>query len=201
MTPPQGQGAPWRLVGDVACPWTYLAFTALCRAVGDDVRLDWHPYLLRPETKRQDTARIARAAVDYAAWLQAPISPAALGQPVAGRTAHGALLAASAEGAAALAARALFEAHFARGDSLARDIAIERALAVRVGTERAVRWLGAARTNGHLVDRATRAARLAGVNEIPLLIADGRFVISGLQPPEAYAALDELTAIQLRLQH
>jgi predicted DsbA family dithiol-disulfide isomerase len=195
-TMPPGRIPPLRLMGDIACPWTYLALHALRRAFGADLQLDWHPFLLNLGDLARQRRRLAGPVAHYAANLEVPFATASLAQTVDTRLAHAVVLTAAAEGRAAEAAAALFAARFAAGESLVTAAEMRRALEIRIGTGAAWRWCGDLQAHLPLVERAARAARLAGVSEIPLAVVDKAFVIGGLQPPEAYRALVELADIR-----
>ncbi len=190
---------PIRLMGDIACPWTYLALHALRRAFGAGVELDWHPFLLNLGDLARQRRRLAGPVAHYAAGLEVPFAPASLAQSVDTRLAHAVVLVAAGERRAAAAAAALFAARFAAGESLVTADEVRAALVAEVGAESAARWCARAQAQLPLVERAARAARLAGVSEIPLAVVDNAFVIGGLQPPEAYRALVELADIRDRV--
>jgi len=187
---------PIRLMGDIACPWTYLALHALRQAFGDALELDWHPFLLNLGDLARQRRRLAGPVAHYAAGLAVPFTPASLASSVDTRLAHAVVLAAAGERRAVDAAAALFAARFAAGESLVTAAEVRAALAVEVGAETGARWCAHAQAQLPLVERAARAARLAGVSEIPLAVVDNAFVIGGLQPPEAYRALVELADIR-----
>ncbi|NBB70853.1 MAG: hypothetical protein GVY33_11125 [Alphaproteobacteria bacterium] len=197
-TPP-GRIPPIRLLGDIACPWTYLALHALRQAFGAQLQLDWHPFLLNLGDLARQRRRLAGPVAHYAAAMGVPFTAASLAQAVDTRLVHAVVLAAGADQRAGDAAAALFHARFAAGDALVTADDVGRALDARVDAADAARWC--ARAPAHLpqVERAARTARLAGVSEIPLAVVDNAFVIGGLQPPEAYHALVELADIRDQL--
>ncbi len=193
---PIAEAPPIRLLGDIACPWTYLTLAALQCAFGPGVLLEWHPFLLNlPDLARQRD-RLAAPVAEHAGRMRLGFVPAALAQPIDALLVHGVVLAAAGEGRAAAAARALFDARFGRGLALVEHRTVHRALAERLAATEAERWLEAAPGHAGVVERATRAARLAGVSEIPLTVLDNALVIGGLQPPEAYTALAELALVR-----
>lgn len=189
---------PIRLLGDIACPWSYLALNALEQAFGDALRLEWHPFLLNLGDLARQRRRLTDPVAHYAARMGVPFAPVSLAQPVDARMVHAVLLAAGEEGRVAEAARTMYAARFAQGGVLATHSEIVAALSPYFGETVAARWCDAAETHLPAVERAARAARLAGVAEIPLAVVDNAFVIGGLQPPEAYRALLELADIRDR---
>ena len=187
---------PVRLMGDIACPWTYLALHALRRAFGTKLVLDWHPFQLNLGDLARQRRRLAGPVAHYAAALRVPFVAHSLAQAVDTRLAHAVVLAAGEDGRAGTAAATLFAARFGAGDSLVTAEEVEAALARELDEATARRWCDGAEAQLPLVERAARAARLAGVSEIPVAVVDNAFVIGGLQPPEAYRALVELAEVR-----
>jgi predicted DsbA family dithiol-disulfide isomerase len=197
-TPP-ARIPPIRLLGDVACPWTYLALRALRQAFGARLELDWHPFLLNLGDLARQRRRLAGPVAHYAAAMGVPFTAASLAQTIDTRLVHAVVLAAAAEERAGDAAAALFHARFATGEVLVTAADVRRALDAQVDAADAARWCAGAPAHLPQVERAARTARLAGVSEIPLAVVDNAFVIGGLQPPEAYHALIELADIRDRM--
>jgi len=187
---------PIRLLGDIACPWTYLALNALEHAFGSALRLEWHPFLLNLGDLARQRRRLAGPVAHYAAKMGVPFAPASLAQAVDTRLVHAVVLAAAVEDRADAAATAVFAARFGEARPLVTDTDVQAALVASGLAEAAGRWCERATTQLPLVERAARAARLAGVSEIPLAVVDNAYVIGGLQPPEAYRALAELAEIR-----
>jgi predicted DsbA family dithiol-disulfide isomerase len=187
---------PVRLLGDIACPWTYLALHALEQAFGAEPPLEWHPFLLNLGDLARQRRRLTGPVSHYAARMGVPFAPVSLAQPVDAKLVHAVLLAAADDGSVYRAARALFAVRFAEGGALVGERDVHATLAAAVDEGAATRWCRAAPAHLVLVERAARAARLAGVSEIPLAVIDNAFVIGGLQPPEAYRALVDLADIR-----
>lgn len=187
---------PIRLLGDLACPWTYLTLTALVQTFGAGLRLEWHPFLLHTTDFARQRERLAGPVTLYARRLSAPFVADGLAQPLDGPLAHGIVLAAAAEERTVEALQTLFDARFARAQPLGDAAAISAAVHDRIDAPSAERWLAHAAASTAIVERATRAARLAGVSEIPLAVVANAYVIGGLQPAEAYRALVELAHVE-----
>lgn len=185
---------PVRLLGDVACPWTYLTFVALRRAFGGALVLEWHPFVLDARDLTRHRTRLIEAVNRYARELGAPFRAESLAQPIDSRRAHGAILAAGS--GAADVAEALFAARFAAGVSLADRNAIATVLGARLGAATAAALASRLDERLEMVERADRAARAAGVAEVPVAVVDGVYAIAGLQPPEAFIALAELARVE-----
>lgn len=183
-----------RLIGDVACPWTYLTLISLRRAFGADLVLNWHPFLLDPRDLRRQRTGLIEAVNRYARSLDAEFVAASLAQPVDSRLAQGAILAAGPDGAAAAAA--LFRRRFAEGAALAEGEAMAAALAGALGAGRAEAIVARAPDFAATVVRSDRLARAAGVTEVPVVVVARAYAIAGLQPPEAFSALAELAEIE-----
>ncbi|TVQ36117.1 MAG: hypothetical protein EA356_06110 [Geminicoccaceae bacterium] len=183
-----------RLLGDIACPWSYLTLISLHRAFGQELRLEWHPFVLELRDLVRQRTRLLEAVNRYARQLEAPFAAAALLAPIDSRRVHATLLAAAPDQVAAVAA-ALFEARFAQASALSDRHAIETALAAKFGAVYATTLLAGSTARLEMVDRADRAARIAGVAEIPVSVLDDAYVIAGLQPPEAFLGLAELAAV------
>ncbi len=188
-----------RLLADVACPWSYLTLIALGRAFGPGLRLEWHPFMLNPKDLVRQRTRLLEAVNRYAEQLGTPFRAESLAQPVDSRRVHAVVLAADGASVAAVAG-ALFRFRFEHASPLVGDEAIGGALVPAVGRDAARRLLEASEARLELVDRADRAARVAGVGEIPVSVLDDAYVIAGLQPPECFVGLAELAATERRLR-
>jgi predicted DsbA family dithiol-disulfide isomerase len=188
-----------RLLADIACPWSYLTLVSLRRAFGAGLRLEWHPFVLNPRDLSRHRTRLLEAVNRYAGQLNATFRADALSQPIDSRLAHAAALAATPAEVGPVV-EALFAHRFARGLPLAGPVDVTDAIAAALGTGRAQELVRTGQAHLDLVARADRAARLAGANEIPVAIVGESYVISGLQPPEAFGGLAELAAVERRLR-
>ena len=186
---------PIRLLGDLACPWTYLTFVALRQAFGAQLVLEWHPFVLDPRDLGRNRARLIEAVERYARGLAAPFRAESLSRPIDSRLAHGAVLAAAAADVADVAA-ALFGARFGAGRALVDVATIQVVLAERLGAAAAGGLVGRIPAQLEAVDRADRTARAAGVVEVPVAVVDNAYAIAGLQPAEAFLALAELARVE-----
>ena len=199
---------------DIACPWCYIGKRNLDAALAllddsDDVdpnvvSVDFHSYLLAPDTPpetdapeidflvqskgmpaeqvRQMFAHVTQVAADAGLHYDFDIA-----RHANTRKAHELLHYAKSVGRQADMAERLFAAHFTEGkhiggiDELA-DLAAEIGLD-RDDVEKALR----AGTYADAVDADLEQASAYGISGVPFFVIDGRYVVSGAQPPEVLA--------------
>ena len=199
---------------DIACPWCYIGKRNLDAALAllddsDDVdpnvvSVDFHSYLLAPDTPpetdapeidflvqskgmpadqvRQMFAHVTQVAADAGLHYDFDIA-----RHANTRKAHELLHYAKSVGRQADMAERLFAAHFTEGkhiggiDELA-DLAAEIGLD-RDDIEKALR----AGTYADAVDADLEQASAYGISGVPFFVIDGRYGVSGAQPPEVLA--------------
>ena len=199
---------------DIACPWCYIGKRNLDAALAllddsDDVdpnvvSVDFHSYLLAPDTPpetdapeidflvqskgmpadqvRQMFAHVTQVAADAGLHYDFDIA-----RHANTRKAHELLHYAKSVGRQADMAERLFAAHFTEGkhiggiDELA-DLAAEIGLD-RDDVEKALR----AGTYADAVDADLDQASAYGISGVPFFVIDGRYGVSGAQPPEVLA--------------
>ena len=196
---------------DIACPWCYIGKRNLDAALAllddsDDVdpnvvSVDFHSYLLAPDTPpetdapeidflvqskgmpaeqvRQMFAHVTQVAADAGLHYDFDIA-----RHANTRKAHELLHYAKSVGRQADMAERLFAAHFTEGkhiDELA-DLAAEIGLD-RDDVEKALR----AGTYADAVDADLEQASAYGISGVPFFVIDGRYGVSGAQPPEVLA--------------
>lgn len=199
---------------DIACPWCYIGKRNLDAALAllddsDDVdpnvvSVDFHSYLLAPDTPpgtdapeidflvqskgmpadqvRQMFAHVTQVAADAGLHYDFDIA-----RHANTRKAHELLHYAKSVGRQADMAERLFAAHFTEGkhiggiDELA-DLAAEIGLD-RDDVEKALR----AATYADAVDADLDQASAYGISGVPFFVIDGRYGVSGAQPPEVLA--------------
>ena len=188
-----------RLLADIACPWSYLTLVSLRRAFGSALRLEWHPFMLNPKDLARQRTRLLEAVNRYARQLDAPFRAGSLSQPIDSRLVHAVVLAAEADRVADVAST-LFRGRFEAATALVDARAIQALLEAGLGAGVAAALMRESASRLEVVDRADRAARIAGVAEIPVSVLDDGYVIAGLQPPEAFLGLAELAATERRLK-
>jgi len=194
---------------DVVCPWCWIGKRRLQRGIallGEGApafEIHWHPFQLDPEagttpvplresyhakfggvertqqilTSTQTTARAEGLPMDFdRGQVRVTTLPA-----------HRLLWLAAREGDADATIEALFHAHFAEGRNLADPAVLadagaagglpcERVAALLAGDE------GLADVRGALA-----RAQAMGIRAVPGFIIDGRILVQGAQPPEAFA--------------
>ncbi|HEX9939890.1 MAG TPA: DsbA family protein, partial [Longimicrobium sp.] len=112
------------------------------------------------------------------------------------RNAHRVLLLAQDHGRLWEAAEAMFAAYFAEGrDVTAAAVLVEVGAAAGLDAD-AVREMLAGDAYAAAVDEAQEMADGSGITGVPFAIFDGKFAVSGAQPPEVFRtaigrALDE----------
>lgn len=209
-------------VSDVACPWCAVGLNGLEQALGRtgdliDATITFQPFELNPDMPREgedgaehitrkygisaDQAAANRAVIrDRAAAVGFDMGGIDMGG-IDGRRvyntfdAHRLLHWAEGTGRQAALKHALLEANFTQGlDVSDPDILVSAA--ERAGLDGA-----AARevlSSGRYAQEVREAERLwqsRGINSVPAIVIDGRYLISGGQPPEAFErALRQIVA-------
>jgi predicted DsbA family dithiol-disulfide isomerase len=195
-------------VSDVSCPWCVIGLGGLEEAlgrVGDLVKADIHfqPFELNPDmpAEGQDidehiTQKYGSAPAQMAATRQMIRDRAAeVGFTMAARDgsriyntfdAHRLLHWAGIEGRQAALKHALFEAYFTDGQSPGdHEVLVKAAQAAGLDPAAAREVL----TSGRYADEVRRAEqdwRAKGINSVPAVIINDRYLISGGQPAAAF---------------
>ena len=203
---------------DVACPWCYLGkrrFEAGLAAFAADpgrpeVEVEYHSYELNPEIPEDfegSAAKMlaelkgvpeaqARQAQDQIAAVAAEAGLAydfTSQQPTRTLRAHQVLHLAKAYGVQTEVKERLLSAHFVEGRHVGRDEELA-ALAAEAGVDRE-EVLRALREERYLpdVEADVRRARELGIGGVPFYVLDGRYAVSGAQPPELFTrALEQV---------
>ena len=202
------------LFADIACPWCWIGerrLKAALEARGVDATVRWRPYMLQrglpPEgldwndfveqkfggwqRARPMFAQVANAGAadglryDFEAITRAPNT----------LDAHRVVLLAQEQGRMWEVADGLYSAYFAEGrDITGREVLAEVATAAGVPAER-VREMLASPAYADEVEAVQALADRSGITGVPLAIFDGRYGVSGAQPPEVFAmAIDRALA-------
>ena len=204
-------------VSDVSCPWCIIGLRALEEALartGDTVAADIHfqPFELNPDMPPEGQNIVEHITHKYGST---PAQSAANRQMIRDRAAglgftmamsdqsriyntfdaHRLLHWAELEGRQLALKNALFEAYFTEGQSPA-DHEVLVAAAEKAGLDGA-----AARevlTSGRYTAEVREAEELwrsRGINAVPAVVIDGRYLISGGQPPDVFEqALRQIAA-------
>ncbi|HWU72829.1 MAG TPA: DsbA family oxidoreductase [Sphingomonas sp.] len=204
-------------VSDVACPWCAVGLNGLEQALARtrdliDATITFQPFELNPDMPREGedgAEHITRKygiSADQAAANRAVIRDraAAVGFDMGGIEgrrvyntfdAHRLLLWAEGTGRQAALKHALLEANFTQGlDVSDPDILV--AAAERAGLDGvAAREVLSSGRYAEEVRDAERLWQSRGINSVPAIVIDGRYLISGGQPPEAFErALRQIVA-------
>lgn len=193
---------------DVACPWCYIGkrnLEAGIVAYGGPVEVEYHSFELSPDTpvdfegsETDYLMQIKGITAEQAEAMHARVSGIAAGVGLRydfasvkhTRTvkAHQLMHYAKSRGLQHEAAERLFSAYFAEGRHIGHDESLA-ALAAEIGLDEAdvVRSL---LEEEHLADvRADQQQAIAyGIRGVPFYVLDGRYGLSGAQPPETFAA-------------
>lgn len=199
---------------DIACPWCYIGKrnleTGLAEAAADadgpEVVVEYHSFELAPDTpvdfvggEADYLAQHKGVPVDQAQQMLDRVTGVAAEAGLGYRfdllqhtntvLAHELLHFAKAHGRQLELAERLMSAYFVEGRHVGREDDLVE-LAAEVGLDRdAARE--ALRDHRHLDDvRADQAqAREYGINGVPFFVIDGKYGVSGAQPPEAFAQI------------
>jgi predicted DsbA family dithiol-disulfide isomerase len=181
---------------DFVCPWCYIATERLDRLAQDyDVKIQWHPFLLRAETPPEGvpiTAIFSPADLaDKLAYVEQAVTRAGLPfqqpQHVPNTLlAHEAAYAAQAAGAGEAYHRALLRGYFAEGYDIG-DQETLAAIGESIGLDGGLimRALQAG-TYREAVIQAIRDAHGLGVNSVPTFIFGTGAAFAGAQPYEVF---------------
>ncbi len=193
---------------DVICPWCYIGTANLRRAlaatgIADETLVEYRSFQLDPDAPplpeplgaylgakygRQNVARSLQtvASRGQEAGITIDLHPE---ESLAGntRSAHRLVQAAADAGVQEQVVDALFQAHFARRESIFDDGNLRRiAVAGGMSHDQVDEALGSeAYAQRVFADR--QAARLLGITGVPFFVVDDRFGISGAQPVEVLA--------------
>lgn len=201
-------------VSDISCPWCVIGLGGLEQALdrlGDAVEADIHlqPFELNPDMPFEGAdladhlARKGMAPEQLAASREALMARGAeVGLDMSGRTrifntfdAHRLLHWAQLEGRHLALKRALFAAYFADGENPA-DQEVLMAAARRVGLDAAkAREVLETGAYAEEVRQAEAQWRAAGINSVPAVVVNQRYLISGGQPADVFEqALRQIAA-------
>jgi predicted DsbA family dithiol-disulfide isomerase len=202
---------------DVVCPWCWIGKRRFQRGVallGDAapvLEVHFHAFQLDPDADATPVPlREAYAAkfggIERTEQLlaQTQATARAEGLPfdfdrgqvrVTTLPAHRLMWLAAREGDADAVAEALFHAHFAEGRNLAEPATLVAAGAAGGLGEARVRALLASGEGLAEVQADLAQARALGISAVPSFVIDGKYLVQGGQPPEAFAqVLAELAA-------
>ncbi len=210
------QPIPIQIVSDIVCPWCYIGKRRLEQALAGRpdlaVEVTWFPYQLSPDMPREGKDRAEHYAsifgAERAVQIREKMKGIGVAEGIAFDTPPGArapntlsahvLMYWASRSAGVdqnLLAEKLFHAHHVRGEDVGNPVVLA-GIASEVGMN-AAEVLTALRdgTDEDTVQGLIGQARQAGVSGVPFFILDGRYSLSGAQPPEAIlGVLDEIVA-------
>lgn len=193
------------LFADVACPWCWIGERRLKRVLdeqGVDATVRWRPYQLQRGLPPEGIPWNELVEKKFGGWARArPMFAhvAAAGEPEGlrydfeaitrapnTRNAHRVLLLAQDHGRLWEAAEAMFAAYFAEGRDVT-DAAVLAQVGAAAGVDAdAVREMLAGDAYAAAVSEAQEMADRSGITGVPFVIFDGKFAVSGAQPPEVF---------------
>lgn len=200
---------------DTICPWCYVGKRRLERALAlrpqADLTIRWRAFQLNPGMPPEGMARHEYLEVKFggperAARIYEAVRQAGEGEGIAfafdriRRTpntfaSHRLLCHADRAGRQAETLEALFQAYFTEGADIGERTVL-LACAERAGLDAiaAARFLD---SDEYIESTLAedRLARRQGINGVPCFIFNGRFALSGAQPPEALLQLFDLAAV------
>ncbi|MEJ7934417.1 DsbA family oxidoreductase [Sphingobium sp. AN558] len=204
-------------ISDISCPWCIIGLRALEQAVerlDGEVRVDWHfqPFELQPDMPRggekltdlmqrkfggsaQDALKKRSMIAERAAAEGFEMRLSETARVYNTFDAHRLLHWAGLEGRQHACKRALFDAHFTRGEAM-DDPDVLVAVAERAGLDRdAARAVVTSNLYAQEVRADEALWRDRGIQSVPAIVIDEKYLISGGQPVETFEqALRQIAA-------
>lgn len=203
-------------VSDFCCPWCYVSWRALDRAIAArpdlEIERHWGPFLLRPDTPPEgldraayiekifadqpERAKASRAALQAAADdAGAPLNLDAAKTLPNTMNAHRLVEWAIGQSRLVPVVDALFDAYFVQGLDIGRDdVLIDIAGAVGLDREIVARLLQGDDEWTRVAD-AHNSAVNAGIGGVPVVIFDQKFARQGAESVASYARYLEAAAV------
>ena len=195
-------------VSDVSCPWCIIGLRGLEEALARtrdvvDAQITFRPFELNPNMPPEGQNIVEHVAQKYGSTPEQSAAnrdairqrAADLGFTIAGSDqsriyntfdAHRLLHWAEIEGHQAALKHALFEAYFSEGrDPSDHETLVDVARKAGLDPDAAREVLASGRYAGE-VRHAERLWQQRGINAVPAIVIDERYLISGGQPPEAF---------------
>ncbi len=200
---------------DIACPWCYVGERRLERALAQrpELRVEWRwrPFQLQPDLPREGVPWEPFARAKFGGLERARMSFAHMRQVGEAEgiafdfdrmtrapntaDAHRLVLCARQHDLERAAADTLFRAYFSEGADVSdRDTLVRLGEQIGLDAQEVRGWL-ASEQGMEEVRRSQETAEQLGITGVPFYIFDGRFALSGAQPPEVFLrALDLASA-------
>lgn len=193
------------IFSDVICPWCYVGKRRLEKAIAaleDQVRVRWLPFQLNPQMPKEGISRREYRIKKFGSWersLELDAKMVAVGEGEGihfafdrmQRTpntldAHRLIWLADKAGVQDSVVEALFQAYFTAGRDLSNRQTLLDVVA-EAGLDRpAVENLLSGDDGLEETNKALDQARRLNVDGVPFFIIDGKFALSGAQPPDAF---------------
>ena len=202
------------IVSDTICPWCYIGKRRFERAQAGrpaDLAIEWRPFQLNPDMpadgvdrQRYMVAKFGseqRVAEIFGAIEQAGESEGIqfafdrMARTPNTVDSHRLIEYAGQRGAQDQVVEALFRRYFEQGEDIG-DRAVLEAAGVDGGLDDGtVRSFLAGTDGAEHVRRESEAASRMGISGVPCFIFEGRYAVSGAQPPDVFERVFELAAV------
>ena len=195
------------VVSDVVCPWCYVGKRRIEAAIrkldgAHEVQLTWRPFELNPDLPREGAERTAYrvrkfGSLERSRELEGQMRRVGEGEGIAFTSnppatipntldAHRLLAFALARGMQDVLCETLFRAYFVDGADIGSPDELAR-IAGRAGLDAAEVAVYLGTTEGTAEVRKEEAHyRALDISGVPFFIVDGKYALSGAQPPEAF---------------
>lgn len=204
------------LFTDPICPWCYLGKARLERALaarpGHPFELEWHPFMLNPETppegydrreylerrlgSKEAVVRAHLPLLEGAEEIGLPLDLGAIERLPSTLDAHRLTHWAHLEGCQTEVASALASAYFSEGRDIG-DREVLADIAAEAGMDRtAVLRLLASDADADDIRARDADARAKGVKAVPTFVLGNQYVIEGAQPAEFWLQVIDELALQ-----
>ncbi|WP_050726896.1 DsbA family oxidoreductase [Vulgatibacter incomptus] len=198
------------VISDCVCPWCYVGKRNLDEAIARsedrfDMEVHWHPFQLNPDLpaegrdwkkyaaerfgslERLRGMQVRLEEVGKAAGIDFAFDK--VSRAVNTFEAHRLIALAGLEGLQDEVAEGLFRANFVDGADIgSRETLLKVATAAGMDAERTSAMLESGEGEEQ-VRQGLEMARRIGVTGVPFFIVDGKYAVSGAQPPEALVEL------------
>ena len=201
------------IVSDTICPWCYIGKRRFERARAGrptDLAVEWRPFQLNPDMPADGVDRqrymVAKfGSEERVAEIFGAIEQAGESEGIQfafermARTpntvdSHRLIEYAGQRGAQDKVVEALFRRYFEQGEDIG-DRAVLEAVGVDGGLDQGeVRGFLAGTDGAEYVRRESEAASRMGISGVPCFIFEGKYAVSGAQPPDVFERVFELAA-------
>lgn len=193
------------VISDVICPWCFIGKRRLEKAIvahGGPVRVRWLPFQLNPQMPKEGVSRREYRTKKFRSWersqeLDAQVAAAGAAEGIHFAfnrmerkpntlDAHRLIWLADREGVQDAVVEALFRAYFTDGRDISnRQMLLDVAAEAGLDRSKAEDVLTSGGGQEAIIE-ADQLARRVRVEGVPFFIINGKFTLSGAQPPDAF---------------